>query len=185
MPFCVVTKPGCILAACRPLWSRGFAYRVWRGAKVWDTSALPSYYCHPTGLWLWNSFCGPGSVFPGDAKAVSPWQEEMLRLVEVSQARGGGRAMAKGSTSSTTHVALGPRALSDAICGDKGCAVHGQAQGRSDEWGAVGAEVPLARPQHQWQLTCGWGGRRCGGRGRRVRRSSPATSWDQGSPGPR
>lgn len=60
--------------------------------------------------------------------------------------------------------------------GTKGRAVCVQAQSSSGEWGAAGAAVLPAHPQRRRQLTCGWGGRSCGGRGRRARRSSLATS---------
>lgn len=170
--------PGCVLAACSPPWSRGFAYEIQRGAKVWGFGLTPSVAVIPPD-------CGSGKVFIAvvEHSRLPPWGAPLPAPSPASRGQANGRATADVSG---CPMAQGPPGWhwDRHHRGDKGtlspCCRH-EAALVSGNSGAGSCPVTGSVVK----VTCGWGGRSSGGRARHGRRSSPATSWGQGSPGPR
>lgn len=161
-------------AACSPPWSSGFAYRVWRGAKVWGARALPLGCCHPTG-------CGSGKVFmalvqcsvlpprgaplparserrclgwgrwrsPGSGEQGEPWL--MFQGAGAGQPLDGDHRQPglylQHSPRGTGTSCVGSPAWGQALSvGTKGRAVCVQAQSSSGEWGGSGGRSPSHLP---------------------------------------
>lgn len=142
--------PACVLAACSPPWSRGFAYEIQRGAKVWGFGLTPSVAVIPPD-------CGSGKVLMAvvEHSRLPPWGT-LLPAPSL-----GSRGMGMGEPQLMFQGALWHKdhqggTGTGTIVGTKGHSVRVQARGSSGEWEQRGRVLPGHRQRGEGHLWMGW-----------------------------
>lgn len=169
---CRTESPWISLPWCPESWNSSM--ELWILVVSWLPAAFPGFDLERSqglGFWAHSLCCLSSHWIVALEKFLWQWLNTTQSLPGEQHCQphpwaGGHRALGvRGATGVPWHQP-----------GDKGT------RGSSAEWGQWGQVLP--GPWCVVTVTCGWGGRSSGGRARHGRRSSPATSWDQGSPGP-